>query len=267
MQWHILWAQIVCCLRAFCLCLCLLCYTSRLTRSSLRHEMCNNWNFAGSFMFRLFLFEKFVVDVIKWSGLNSESLGVLGFSTMQPCGVNCETLPITRLTVFMSLPLQNTEDHLAFLITVPAALFLFLSIFILVCIESVFKRMLRLFSLLIWACLVTMGYLFMFSGGILSPWDQVNASVYVVCVLLGGTGIIYCIQYVCNHFDRLIAYIQPPLSSCCYGRHNVFSIPLYVISRITRIPNQAKWVLVLDKGLREVDLWRRQHGNKEPVVQ
>uniref|UniRef100_A0A8C6SBF4 Adenylate cyclase type 2 n=1 Tax=Neogobius melanostomus TaxID=47308 RepID=A0A8C6SBF4_9GOBI len=52
---------------------------------------------------------------------------------------------------------MNTEDHLTFLITVPAALFLFLSIFILVCIESVFKRMLRLFSLLIWACLVTMG--------------------------------------------------------------------------------------------------------------
>uniref|UniRef100_A0A8C6S8B8 Adenylate cyclase type 2 n=1 Tax=Neogobius melanostomus TaxID=47308 RepID=A0A8C6S8B8_9GOBI len=75
-------------------------------------------------------------------------------------------------------------DHLTFLITVPAALFLFLSIFILVCIESVFKRMLRLFSLLIWACLVTMGYLFMFSGGILSPWDQVNDPLFLFCILL-----------------------------------------------------------------------------------
>lgn len=83
---------------------------------------------------------------------------------LQSCGV------VTNL----SLSLQNTEDHLTFLVAVPTALFLFLSIFILVCIESVFKRMLRLFSLLIWACLVTMGYLFMFSGGILSPWDQVD---------------------------------------------------------------------------------------------
>uniref|UniRef100_A0A8C4E489 Adenylate cyclase type 2 n=1 Tax=Dicentrarchus labrax TaxID=13489 RepID=A0A8C4E489_DICLA len=77
----------------------------------------------------------------------------------------------------------NTQDHLTFLITVPAALFLFLSIFILVCIESVFKRMLRLFSLLIWACLVTMGYLFMFSGGILSPWDQVSFFLFIVFVV------------------------------------------------------------------------------------
>ncbi|KAI4817913.1 hypothetical protein KUCAC02_011285 [Chaenocephalus aceratus] len=78
---------------------------------------------------------------------------------------------------------QKTEDHLTFLITVPAALFLFLSIFILVCIESVFKRMLRLFSILIWACLVTMGYLFMFSGGILSPWDQVSFFLFIVFVV------------------------------------------------------------------------------------
>uniref|UniRef100_A0A8C6S8M9 adenylate cyclase n=1 Tax=Neogobius melanostomus TaxID=47308 RepID=A0A8C6S8M9_9GOBI len=79
---------------------------------------------------------------------------------------------------------SGPTDHLTFLITVPAALFLFLSIFILVCIESVFKRMLRLFSLLIWACLVTMGYLFMFSGGILSPWDQVNDPLFLFCILL-----------------------------------------------------------------------------------
>ncbi|KAG7245186.1 hypothetical protein INR49_023752 [Caranx melampygus] len=61
---------------------------------------------------------------------------------------------LALLAVFFASGLK-TEDHLTFLIAVPAALFLFLSIFILVCIESVFKRMLRLFSLLIWACLVS----------------------------------------------------------------------------------------------------------------
>uniref|UniRef100_A0A665UDJ6 adenylate cyclase n=1 Tax=Echeneis naucrates TaxID=173247 RepID=A0A665UDJ6_ECHNA len=89
---------------------------------------------------------------------------------------------LALLAVFFASGLK-TEDHLTFLITVPAALFLFLSIFILVCIESVFKRMLRLFSLLIWACLVTMGYLFMFSGGVLSPWDQVSFFLFIVFVV------------------------------------------------------------------------------------
>nr|XP_020475809.1 adenylate cyclase type 2-like isoform X2 [Monopterus albus] len=89
---------------------------------------------------------------------------------------------LALLTVFFASGLK-TDDHLTFLITVPAALFLFLSIFILVCIESVFKRLLRLFSLLIWACLVTMGYMFMFSGGILSPWDQVSFFLFIVFVV------------------------------------------------------------------------------------
>uniref|UniRef100_A0AAQ5XJB1 Adenylate cyclase type 2 n=1 Tax=Amphiprion ocellaris TaxID=80972 RepID=A0AAQ5XJB1_AMPOC len=88
---------------------------------------------------------------------------------------------LALLAVFFASGLVS--DHLAFLITVPTALFLFLSIFILVCIESVFKRMLRLFSLLIWACLVTMGYLFMFSGGRLSPWDQVSFFLFIVFVV------------------------------------------------------------------------------------
>lgn len=70
--------------------------------------------------------------------------------------------------------LQDMEDHMAFIITVPTTLAIFFTIFILVCIESVFKKLLRLFSLLIWGCLVAMGYLFMFYGGIICPWDQVR---------------------------------------------------------------------------------------------
>uniref|UniRef100_A0A672GG50 adenylate cyclase n=1 Tax=Salarias fasciatus TaxID=181472 RepID=A0A672GG50_SALFA len=89
---------------------------------------------------------------------------------------------LALLAVFFASGL-NTEDHLTFLIAVPTVLFLFLSIFVLVCIESIFKRMLRLFSLLIWACLVTLGYLFMFSGGRLSPWDQVSFFLFIVFVV------------------------------------------------------------------------------------
>ncbi|XP_056154386.1 adenylate cyclase type 2b [Lampris incognitus] len=89
---------------------------------------------------------------------------------------------LALLVVFFASGL-DIEDHLAFLITLPTTLFLFLSIFILVCIESVFKRMLRFFSLLIWACLVAMGYLFMFSGGKLCPWDQVSFFLFIVFVV------------------------------------------------------------------------------------
>ncbi|KPP77733.1 adenylate cyclase type 2-like [Scleropages formosus] len=80
---------------------------------------------------------------------------------------------LALLAVFFASGL-DIEDHIAFVITVPTALAIFLTIFILVCIESVFKKLLRVFSLVIWACLVAMGYLFMFFGGIICPWDQVR---------------------------------------------------------------------------------------------
>lgn len=75
-----------------------------------------------------------------------------------------------------AISLQDIEDHIVFVITVPTALAIFLTIFVLACIESIFKKLLRVFSLVIWACLVAMGYLFMFFGGIICPWDQVRLS-------------------------------------------------------------------------------------------
>uniref|UniRef100_A0A8C9KMP5 Adenylate cyclase type 2 n=1 Tax=Panthera tigris altaica TaxID=74533 RepID=A0A8C9KMP5_PANTA len=77
----------------------------------------------------------------------------------------------------------EVEDHVAFLITVPTALAIFFAIFILVCIESVFKKLLRLFSLVIWMCLVAMGYLFMCFGGTVSPWDQVSFFLFIIFVV------------------------------------------------------------------------------------
>ncbi|XP_062866029.1 adenylate cyclase type 2b [Trichomycterus rosablanca] len=89
---------------------------------------------------------------------------------------------VSLLAVFFASGLAM-EEHVAFLITVPTTLAIFLAIFILVCIESVFKKLLRLFSLLIWGCLVTMGYLFMFTGGIVCPWDQVSFFLFIVFVV------------------------------------------------------------------------------------
>uniref|UniRef100_A0AAR2LM30 Adenylate cyclase type 2 n=1 Tax=Pygocentrus nattereri TaxID=42514 RepID=A0AAR2LM30_PYGNA len=89
---------------------------------------------------------------------------------------------LALISVFFASGL-DMEEHVAFLITVPTTLAIFLTIFILVCIESIFKKLLRLFSLLIWGCLVAMGYLFMFFGGIICPWDQVSFFLFIVFVV------------------------------------------------------------------------------------
>uniref|UniRef100_A0A3P8UZ19 Adenylate cyclase type 2 n=1 Tax=Cynoglossus semilaevis TaxID=244447 RepID=A0A3P8UZ19_CYNSE len=93
---------------------------------------------------------------------------------------------LALLAVFFASGL-NVEDHVAFVITVPTALAIFLAVFVLVCIESIFKKLLRIFSLVIWACLVAMGYLFMFSGGIICPWDQILANIIIfMCGNMAG---------------------------------------------------------------------------------
>ncbi|XP_016116594.1 adenylate cyclase type 2-like, partial [Sinocyclocheilus grahami] len=89
---------------------------------------------------------------------------------------------LALLAVFFASGL-DIEDHIAFVITVPTALAIFLTIFVLVCIESIFKKLLRVFSLVIWACLVAMGYLFMFFGGIICPWDQVSFFLFIIFVV------------------------------------------------------------------------------------
>uniref|UniRef100_A0A452QSM3 Adenylate cyclase type 2 n=1 Tax=Ursus americanus TaxID=9643 RepID=A0A452QSM3_URSAM len=89
---------------------------------------------------------------------------------------------LALLAVFFALRL-DVEDHVAFLITVPTALAIFFAIFILVCIESVFKKLLRLFSVVIWICLVAMGYLFLCFGGTVSPWDQVSFFLFIIFVV------------------------------------------------------------------------------------
>ncbi|KAM4687674.1 LOW QUALITY PROTEIN: adenylate cyclase type 2 [Discoglossus pictus] len=89
---------------------------------------------------------------------------------------------LALLAVFFASGLA-IEDHVVFLITVPTAIAIFFAIFVLVCIESVFKKLLRIFSLVIWIILVSMGYLFMCFGGIISPWDQVSFFLFIIFVV------------------------------------------------------------------------------------
>uniref|UniRef100_A0A8C6XWZ0 Adenylate cyclase type 2 n=1 Tax=Naja naja TaxID=35670 RepID=A0A8C6XWZ0_NAJNA len=78
---------------------------------------------------------------------------------------------------------METEDHVAFLITVSTALAIFFAIFILACVEPLFKKFLRVFSVVVWVCLVAMGYLFMWFGGIICPWDQVSFFLFIIFVV------------------------------------------------------------------------------------
>ncbi|XP_053099767.1 adenylate cyclase type 2 isoform X2 [Hemicordylus capensis] len=90
---------------------------------------------------------------------------------------------LALLAVFFFVSGLETEDHVAFLITVPTALAIFFAIFILACIEPLFKKFLRVFSLVVWVCLVAMGYLFMWFGGIICPWDQVSFFLFIIFVV------------------------------------------------------------------------------------
>ncbi|CAL1610746.1 unnamed protein product [Knipowitschia caucasica] len=125
---------------------------------------------------------------------------------------------LALLTVFFASGL-DIEDHVAFVITVPTALAIFLTVFVLVCIESIFKKLLHLFSLLIWACLVAMGYLFMFSGGIVCPWDQVSFFLFIVFVVYTmlpfsmRDAIIASVLTSASHTVTLIACLSAKASS------------------------------------------------------
>ncbi|MCJ8728362.1 hypothetical protein PDJAM_G00003590 [Pangasius djambal] len=134
---------------------------------------------------------------------------------------------LALLAVFFGSGL-DIEAHVAFVITVPTALAIFLSIFVLVCIESVFKKLLRLFALVIWACLVAMGYLFMFFGGIICPWDQVSFFLFIIFVV-----------YTMLPFSMRDAIIASVLT--CSSHTIVLSVCLSAISESTE---QLVWQIL-----------------------
>ncbi|XP_053121636.1 adenylate cyclase type 4 isoform X2 [Hemicordylus capensis] len=75
---------------------------------------------------------------------------------------------------------RDFSSNLGFLITLFVALAIFSLILVLACIESIFQRCTRIFSAVIWTCLITMGYVFVFTGGIVNPWDQVSFFLFII---------------------------------------------------------------------------------------
>ncbi|KAJ6651882.1 hypothetical protein lerEdw1_015962 [Lerista edwardsae] len=75
---------------------------------------------------------------------------------------------------------RDFSSNLGFLITLFVALAVFGLILVLACIEHIFQRCTRIFSAVIWTCLLTMGYVFVFTGGVVSPWDQVSFFLFII---------------------------------------------------------------------------------------
>uniref|UniRef100_A0A4W3K9J9 Adenylate cyclase type 7 n=1 Tax=Callorhinchus milii TaxID=7868 RepID=A0A4W3K9J9_CALMI len=89
---------------------------------------------------------------------------------------------VALIIVFFSIGLE-IHEHLLFTVTLFIAVGIFIIIFILVCTEALFQRWMKIFALVIWICLLAMGYVFIFAGSVISAWDQVPFFLYIVFVL------------------------------------------------------------------------------------
>ncbi|XP_053904791.1 adenylate cyclase type 7 [Malaclemys terrapin pileata] len=92
------------------------------------------------------------------------------------------TFCITLIILFFVMHTE-TRPHLAFIITVCTALVIFAVMYLLVCIESLFRRWLKLFGILIWICFLTIGYVSVF-GMADTPsfyaWEQVPFFLFII---------------------------------------------------------------------------------------
>uniref|UniRef100_UPI00398E3B87 adenylate cyclase type 7 isoform X2 n=1 Tax=Pristiophorus japonicus TaxID=55135 RepID=UPI00398E3B87 len=120
------------------------------------------------------------------------------------------------------------QDHLLFFVTLCTALGIFVVIFILVCIESLFQRWMKIFALGIWLCLLTMGYVFIFTGETISAWDQVPFFLYIVFIL-------YTMLPLCMR-DAIIASVLSSVS-------HIVTLSIY-LSSVTTSTNSLACQLV-----------------------
>ncbi|XP_008113834.1 adenylate cyclase type 7 isoform X1 [Anolis carolinensis] len=88
---------------------------------------------------------------------------------------------MTLLVVVLSY--NEPRDHLAFVITVSVALMIFIIMYVLVYIEYFFWCQLELFAIVIWICLLAIGYVSIFDKRQttqLSAWEQVPFFLFII---------------------------------------------------------------------------------------
>ncbi|XP_009995753.1 PREDICTED: adenylate cyclase type 7 [Chaetura pelagica] len=76
---------------------------------------------------------------------------------------------------------HKAHDHLAFIIAVCAALVIFAVVSLLLCIESLFRRWLTVFGVLIWICFLIIGYVYLFEKeNDYQLWEQVPFLLFII---------------------------------------------------------------------------------------
>uniref|UniRef100_A0A8B9FF15 Adenylate cyclase type 7 n=1 Tax=Amazona collaria TaxID=241587 RepID=A0A8B9FF15_9PSIT len=93
-------------------------------------------------------------------------------------------LPIALVSLLAFIILKkerSTHNHLAFIIAVCAALVIFAVMYLLLCIESLFRRWLTLFGVMIWVCFLIVGYVPLFEReNDYQLWDQVPFFLFII---------------------------------------------------------------------------------------
>ncbi|XP_041095490.1 adenylate cyclase type 2-like isoform X1 [Polyodon spathula] len=89
---------------------------------------------------------------------------------------------LTLVAVFF-ISQRPVSAHLGFVITVFVALGVFALLFVLACVEPVFQCCHGLISLLVWGCLLTMAFVFAFTGGAVQAWEQVAFFLFITTIV------------------------------------------------------------------------------------
>ncbi|XP_010190723.1 PREDICTED: adenylate cyclase type 7 [Mesitornis unicolor] len=77
--------------------------------------------------------------------------------------------------------INEARYHLPFIIAVCAALVVFAVMYLLLCIESLFRRWLTLFGVMIWICFLIVGYVSLFGkGNDYQLWEQVPFFLFII---------------------------------------------------------------------------------------
>lgn len=75
----------------------------------------------------------------------------------------------------------EAHSHLAFVVAVCAALAVFAAMYLLLCMESLFRRWLALFGGMVWLCFLTVGYVSLFeTGRDYQLWEQVPFFLFII---------------------------------------------------------------------------------------
>ncbi|NXX44849.1 ADCY7 cyclase, partial [Tricholaema leucomelas] len=83
--------------------------------------------------------------------------------------------------IIMYFVVDEAHNHLAFIIAVCAALVIFAVMYLLLCIESLFRRWLTLFGVTIWICFLIIGYVSLFEKeNDCELWEQVPFFLFII---------------------------------------------------------------------------------------